>query len=221
MRIDWHNHRAFVYGVWEHEVVKTLSEEVARGSFVIDIGAHIGFYTLLLSKLVGANGKVIAFEPLSTNFRVLEENLRLNRCSQTQAINKAVMDRSYSMMVTLPAMEPFPGSVSLLADYGGDRVKVAAVSLDEFLADIDASVRLIKMDVEGAEEFVLRGARKTIEAFHPTLVMEVHHPEVAPEKHPAVVLLEDWQYKLRWINRWTWTSHLLAKWAGKSKRNLV
>ena len=75
MRVDWQIHRAFVYDSWEPEVTQAIDRTVKPGMIVVDIGAQSGFYTLLLSKRVGLNGKVIAFEPLPANYRLLDENL--------------------------------------------------------------------------------------------------------------------------------------------------
>src|SRR5882672_1432078 len=92
MKIDWNRHRSFIYGTWETAVVDALVDVVHSGNCVVDVGAHIGFYTLLLSKLVGPSGRVLAFEPLMWNFSVLYDNIRLNNCSHVTAINKAVLD---------------------------------------------------------------------------------------------------------------------------------
>ena len=212
MRIDWNRYRSFVYGTWEPDVVRTLAKLVSPGDAVLDIGAHIGFYTLLLARLVGPKGQVVAFEPLPGNFEILAENIRLNQCSQVRAINKAVMGSGGKLEVTLSQDEPLPGGTSMLNDHGGQQVAVDAVSLDEFFGSARVPLSLIKMDVEGAEEQVLRGGRKTIESLHPTLVIEVHHFDCQREEHPVLALLRDWHYELRWVNRWALTSHLVAQW---------
>jgi len=214
MKIDWNRHRSFVYGTWEPEVVKALSEVVSPGDVTLDIGAHIGFYSLLLARLVGPTGQVIAFEPLPGNFKILAENVELNHCSQVRAINKAVLRRKSTMAITIPHDQPLPGSVSLFTDYGGQTVVVEAVSLDEFVREARVPVNFIKMDVEGAEELVLHGGWRTIESHHPTLMIEIHHSNCEREKHPAVGLLQERRYEVQWVNRWPLTSHLLAKWRG-------
>ncbi|MGC2280676.1 MAG: hypothetical protein WA603_11710, partial [Candidatus Acidiferrales bacterium] len=75
MRVDWQIHRSFAYGTWEPEVVQAVQQEVTAGMNVLDLGAQSGFYTLLLSRLVGPEGRVFAFEPLPANFRLLDENV--------------------------------------------------------------------------------------------------------------------------------------------------
>jgi len=212
MKLDWQKHRSLVYGNWEPEVVEAIVREVEPGGFVLDIGAHIGFYSLLLSKKVGPHGRVVAFEPFPANFDVLEENLRLNQCKQVLAVKKAVMDCSCELKVSVPAGEPLPGVFSVVGSEGADQVLIEAVSLDDFLSTNGLPVAFIKIDVEGAEEQVLRGAKKTLASFHPTVLLEVHHGPFPPEQHPAIALLSAQDYSLTWIDRLDYTSHVLAKW---------
>ena len=82
MKIDWQRHRSFLASTWEPAVVNAIAEVVKPGSYAVDIGAHIGFYTLLLSKLVGHQGHVPAFEPSPWNFSVLAENVKINDCNR-------------------------------------------------------------------------------------------------------------------------------------------
>ena len=218
MKLDWQRHRSLAYGTWEPQVVDTIIREVKPGSFALDIGAHIGFYSLLLSKQVGPHGRVVAFEPFPPNFEVLQENLQLNGCKQALAIKKAVMDCSSELVVSVPDDEPLPGAFSVVGTGGPRQIAIEAVSLDHFLSDNSEPVAFIKLDVEGAEERVLRGAGKTITSFHPTILLEVHHGPFPPEQHPAVAILQAHGYSLTWIDRLDYTSHLLAK--GKALRNL-
>jgi FkbM family methyltransferase len=212
MKVDWSHHRSFIHGTWEPEVIQTIQEVVSEGSFAIDIGAHIGFYTLVLSRLVGPAGRVIAFEPVPKNFSILEENVAMNGCSHVKVIKKALLEESRRVMANAPDNEPLPGSVSVFTDYGTDATSVEATTLDEFMHFQKARVDFIKMDVEGAENLVLQGAKFTIEAQHPTMVIEVHHFDGSPESSPVLGQLEAWGYQTRWINRWEATSHLLAMW---------
>ena len=77
--MDWQLHRSFAYGSWEPEVVGSIQKHAMPRTRVLDIGAQSGFYSLLLSRLVGPNGMVFAFEPLPASFRILEENMRMNK----------------------------------------------------------------------------------------------------------------------------------------------
>ena len=210
MRIDWSKHRSFVYGTWEPHVVEALVQAVEPGTVAVDIGAHIGFYTLLLSKRVGQSGLVVAFEPLPPNFRVLRENLQLNFCPHVRAVNKAVTDRPGRLEATIPREEALPGSVSLFADYGGEPVVIDTVTLDEFVRGLTTPVHFIKIDVEGAEDVVLAGAIETIKSCHPKMIIELHHFNFPREQHPVLPMLREFGYKLRWLNQWDLTSHVMA-----------
>ena len=106
MRVDWQIHRAFIYDSWEPEVTQAIDQTVVPGMTVADIGAQSGFYTLLLSRRVGAKGQVIAFEPLPANYRLLEENLRLNNIENVIVRREAVADRTGALNFQFPSDEP-------------------------------------------------------------------------------------------------------------------
>lgn len=210
MKIDWQRHRSFLAGTWEPRVVNAIVEIVKPGSHVVDIGAHVGFYTLLLSKLVGSEGVVLAFEPLTWNFSVLIENVKINGCKQVKPINKAVLDRPCKLAANICNDGPLPGSISFSALDEPVGSGVEAVSLDEFIQDKRLVVHFLKIDVEGSESLVLKGAARTIEANHPTMVIEIHHFEGSPQDSPVLLQLKQWGYNTRWLDRENLTSHLLA-----------
>jgi FkbM family methyltransferase len=210
MKVDWSHHRSFVYGAWEAAVVNVLAGVVRPETCAVDAGAHIGFYTLLLSKLVGPRGRVLAFEPLPSNFSVLCENIRLNSCAQVEAINKALLDRTCRLEASVPDGQPLPGSVSFTKCGGAKRITASSVSFDDFMSDRQHPVHFIKVDVEGSESLVLKGASRTIEANHPAMIVEVHHFDGLRDSSPVIGQLRLWGYKTRWLTRWKLTSHLLA-----------
>lgn len=211
MKIDWQRHRSFVYGTWETEVVNAMQELVQPGTCVVDIGAHIGFYTLVLSKFVGPSGRVLAFEPLPGNFSVLSENIRLNHLHQAEAVPKAVLDRSCELSADMFDDGPLPGSVPFSTPRSSTQPHVSAVALDDFLENESAPpVKFMKVDVEGAESLVLKGASRTITTYHPALIIEIHHFGSSADKSPVLDTLHDWGYSTQWLNKWKDTSHLLA-----------
>ncbi len=106
MRVDWRMHRSFAYGSWEPEVVEVVRQYVKPGMTALDIGAQSGYFSLLLSKLVGPGGNVIAFEPLPANFRVLEENVHLNGLTNVTVRREAVAEHSGEMSFEFPSDEP-------------------------------------------------------------------------------------------------------------------
>ena len=211
MKVDWSRHRSFVSGSWEPTVVNAIAKVVQPGTCAVDVGAHIGFYTLLLAKLVGSHGKVFAFEPLPWNFAALSENVQINNCAQVELINKALLDHACELQANVPDGEPLPGSVSFSTPDEKKHVRAAAVSLDDFLCPSEQPVQFMKIDVEGAESLVLQGACKTIEENHPAMMIEVHHFDGSqPDDSPVIGQLQRWGYKIQWLNRWKETSHLFA-----------
>lgn len=215
MKIDWHRHRSFIYGTWEPDIVQVIKREVSAGMVALDVGSHIGFYTLLLARLVEPHGQVVAFEPLPQNFKLLVENLQLNHLQHVQPINKAVTDHSGTVELHLDESNPLPGESTIMSGgcRGGATITVAGTTLDEYVADLGKPVSFIKIDVEGAEELVLRGALQTIEQYYLTLLVELHAFN-KPEDHPVIALLEAYNYQIQWVDNLTITAHILATYRG-------
>jgi FkbM family methyltransferase len=216
MKVDWSRFRAFAYGTWEPEIVKAITEIVHEGFVAIDVGAHLGYYALVLSRLVGSNGKVIAFEPIPLNFRILSENIELNHCKNIRAVDKAVSDRS-GRCEGAPPVETNSGSFSLIKKEGAPTIAVDAISLDDFLKDWDCPIDFIEIDVEGAEGLVIEGARKTIESYRPILLVEIHHFGAHLESSEVPRQLTELGYQLEWLLKWKDTSHVLATWKGHTR----
>jgi FkbM family methyltransferase len=212
MRVDWQLHRSFAYGSWEPEVVQSIQDHVHSGMRVLDIGAQSGFYSLLLSRLVGPAGMVFAFEPLPANFRVLEENLRLNGIQNVMIRQEAVSDFSGNISFEFPREEVSLIAGPLLESDNLGAFQVPAISLDDFVRQTGQPIQFIKMDVEGAETAVLRGAVQTLKAFRPAMVVELHHDHPQDGLHPAITLLEQLGYQIEWLNEVAYRSHIFARW---------
>jgi FkbM family methyltransferase len=215
MRIDWQRHRGFIYGTWEPDVVTAICGIVQPGWVAVDVGAHIGYFALILARLVGPEGSVFAFEPVPSNFHALEENLSLNQITQVQAINKAVFDKSGQLELKVLDGAGLPDHASIDDTRGVRSITVESISLDDFFAQRKRPIDFLKMDVEGAEGSVLQGARKLIAADHPIMEIEIHYFDGHPENNPVPEMLQDWGYQIRWIDQSeNWTSHLMANWPG-------
>ncbi|HTU34325.1 MAG TPA: FkbM family methyltransferase [Candidatus Acidoferrum sp.] len=211
MKLDWQKHRSFAYGTWEPEVVSAVSQFVTPGMSAIDVGAHGGFFALLLARLVGPLGKVIAFEPLPANFRILQHNIGMNALENVIAEPLAVSGYSGELAFEVP-----PEDSSLLAGPFADTdercaVSVRCVALDEYCARKQLRPGFIKVDVEGAETDVLDGAERIIREFHPAMMIELHEFE-NPEDHRIVVHLRAMGYAVEWVGEISYTAHFLARW---------
>jgi FkbM family methyltransferase len=219
MRVDWQLHRSFAYGSWEPEVVRSIQYHVQSGTRVLDIGAQSGFYSLLLSRLVGPEGMVFAFEPLPANFRILEENLSLNSIQNVTVRREAVSDFSGDLSFEFPHEEASLIAGPLLESDNVGTFQVPAISLDDFVHQTGQPIQFIKMDVEGAETAVLRGGAQTLRTYHPSLVVELHHDHPQEGLHPAVPFLKELGYQIEWLNEVGYRSHIFAHWIPNSTRS--
>jgi FkbM family methyltransferase len=128
-----------------------------RGSVFVDIGANIGYYTLVSSNLVGSSGRVHAIEPIPSTIAILKANVKLNDCSNVIIHEVAAWSSKGKLVLRVP--RSWYGSASFLCN--GVSVTVDTVTLDELLQNEDF-VDCMKFDVEGAELEVLRGAKSTL-----------------------------------------------------------
>jgi FkbM family methyltransferase len=150
--------RAFLLfsGRWEETETRLFSSLVKEGMTVVDIGANIGYYTLLAARLVGPEGRVHAFEPSPENFALLSRNVDVNGYKNVVLIPKAVSDRSGT--ATLRIDRASSGGHSLSNFRGGaDSIEVETISLDDYFANGTETVGVLKMDAEGAEVAILDG----------------------------------------------------------------
>jgi FkbM family methyltransferase len=163
-------------GSYEHAKRVTFEQTVREGDVVCDVGAHVGFYTLLSSVLVGPGGKVFAFEPVPRNLKYLRRHIGMNRLVNVTVVEAAVTDHSGE-----GSFEEQPDTTQGRLSEGGSLL-VPTVSLDElWLAGKVPTPRVIKIDVEGGEMSVLAGARSLLEARRPILFLSTHGPEVHGE----------------------------------------
>ena len=210
MCIDWNRFRSFVYGTWEPEVLQVVTSTIKPGMTVIDIGAHIGYYSLLFAKCVGSAGRIFSFEPLPGNFALLQKNIQLNNLHQVTTFNQAIFSSNREITLTVPDDQPNPGSGSAYIHGGAQEFRVEAISVDAFCEESAIRPDILKMDVEGAEYEVLMGARETISRCRPKLLIELHHFDGNLAAHPVPDLLAGWGYGIQWIERWELTSYILA-----------
>lgn len=210
MYIDWAQYRSFVYGTWEPEIVRPILSNVGEGMTAIDIGAHIGYYTLLLAKCVGPSGRVISFEPLPANFGRLRQNIEVNSLRQVQAYPQALFSHCAELELSGPDNESYPGTASLVREVGAKRMRVEAVTLDRVVNGQGLRPDFVKIDVEGAEYDVLLGAKETITGVRPKMLIELHHFDGDAHSHSVPKLLTSWGYAIHWIQRWPLTSHIWA-----------
>src|SRR6266404_2800894 len=149
-----------------------LEEVLSQGKVFIDVGANFGVYTLVASRLVGATGKVIALEPTAQSFETLRQNIALNHFSNVRAFQVALTQSSGKAWL-YHGWDPVGNSLGMDPLRGDEGEEVQTESLDNLLEDNGIGrVDDIKVDVEGAEELVLRGATKTLTSNRPVIIFE-------------------------------------------------
>ena len=163
---------------YEHRVTATLTRLLRRGGVFIDVGAHIGRYTLLASKRVGSEG-VVALEPIPENYKVLIENIKRSRVNNVIALLIAAWNISTILEFVVPPGRSAATAKELHHFSGlqlrGYKIRVKAVDLDTLLLRMLklSRVDVMKIDVKGAEIEVLKGAREVMERYRPKMVVEV------------------------------------------------
>ncbi len=179
------------HGYWlgSYELKKRLAfeREVQPGSVVYDIGANVGYFSLLAATLAGPEGRVIAFEPLPRNILYLHQHIQINNLENIEVIEAAVSDRNGQAYFNLGASNAM-GHLSAEGE-----LKVQMVALDAMLAEgklIPPDV--MKIDVEGAEYAVLHGAKTLLENHRPLLFLDTHDRKA---HHSTVALLDDLGYR--------------------------
>jgi FkbM family methyltransferase len=145
--------------IWEPAETLVLQRMLRPGMRVVDVGAHVGYYSVLFSRAVGAAGEVIAFEPEPRNRQLLQANLLLNDCGNVRVDARAVSRQTGR--ATLHLSRTNFGDHRLQPVAGRESIEVETVALDELLHA--AIPDFIKMDTQGAEPAVLAGMRGLIE----------------------------------------------------------
>jgi FkbM family methyltransferase len=197
--------RRFYYHCYEAPEARFLERWLRPGDGVADVGAHVGFFTLLSARLVGANGSVSAFEPIPATFARLRDNVAANGYDQVSLVEAAVTDAPGHVSLGFP-QERLVGystsDYSIGADIGA--IEAAAVTLDEALAD-RPPLRLLKIDAEGAERQVLDGARTLLQERPPeAILLEVNHQMLGRHGSAGddvLGLLESFGYRIRALRR--------------------
>lgn len=150
--------------------IALISQLVSDGDTVIDVGANVGHYTLHLAKCVGAQGRVVAFEPIPQTFNILSSNVRAMHAYNVTLLNMAASSARGSACMDLPTLESGLENYYQAAIGSAGRYRVMCMPIDDMQLP---EVKLIKIDAEGHDWEVLKGAEQTIMRSRPTLVVEI------------------------------------------------
>jgi len=222
--LDLKGEKDYWLGTYEMPLQAALKELVKAGMVCYDVGANIGYVSLMLARLSGETGKVVAFEALPDNVKRWVANVDLN----------GLMDRTelYPLAVTqwgTPArflvhasagmgkLEGSPGRAD--STMYKKTIEVPSISLDQFIYQ-QGNVKpdLVKMDIEGGEVFALPGMERTLKEHHPILLLELHGPEAS---RFTWEFLKGLGYQISWmkpdfppvesLDQLEWKSYLVAR----------
>lgn len=173
-------------GKWQPEVWDSVSPVLSQGSVFLDVGAHIGYFSLKASVRVGPTGHVVAFEPNPETLKLLRDNIAVSKAANVIVEPIACTDREQTLtLYAAPIVNT--GASSFSSQNANQSIKeaprpyqVRGRPIDDVVRELNLTrVDAIKIDVEGAEAYVLRGASNTLKRFHPTLVVEVMADQLA------------------------------------------
>lgn len=170
----------FTYAIGtEAAAPRFFEREIRKGMTVWDLGGNKGQMALLFALLVGAEGRVVTFEPAAQEVGALRENVALNPAARIEVVEAAVSDRSGHLSFQYTPDLPTQGKLAEVEPTytsTGDPITVAAVTLDELL-DTTPVPHVMKVDVEGAAAAAFRGGTRLLSEVRPNLYIELHGPE--------------------------------------------
>ncbi|RLV01329.1 FkbM family methyltransferase [Streptomyces griseocarneus] len=171
----------YLFGVWEPHMTHWLRRRLRPGDTFVDVGANVGYFSLLASRLVGDQGRVVAVEASPAVHENLLRQARLNDCRNLRTVNAAVADEQGTLSIALASNHNL-GAASIVP-YDGPTTatfEIEARPLPELLTSEEiAKARVIKVDVEGAEGAVVRGMLPLLDRLRPDAEITV---EVTPER---------------------------------------
>jgi FkbM family methyltransferase len=221
MLLDLKAEKDYWLGTYEPQLQATIQELVLPGQIAYDIGANIGFMTLLFAQCVESTGHVYAFEALPANLQRLRDNIALNAVDyRVTIISAAVNDRSSS---TKFYIGPSPGTGKLVKSAGRstityrESIEVEGISIDDFIYQSgNPAPDILKIDIEGGEVLALPGMSRMLHEKRPVVMIELHGQEAArvgwdllkkenyrichmAADFPPILVLQEIDWKSYWV----------------------
>lgn len=198
--LDLQSEKDYWLGTYELELQSALHKLVKPGMTAYDVGANIGYISLILARLVGETGQVFAFEALPANTERWKTNVQLNGLSDRMHLFSGAVSNStapvHFLVHTSGGMGKVVGSAGRENIYQNE-IEVAGTSLDDFIFNLgNPSPQVVKMDIEGGEVLALPGMHRLLAEKHPILLMELHGHE---SSQVAWQILTGLGYKICWM----------------------
>lgn len=152
-------------GHWELWITEAIRSMICDGMHVVEVGANVGYYTVLMAHSIGESGRLVAFEANPEIFGCLHQNVEINGyVSRVALVNQAVTEKTGK--TTFSKLRRHLGSSSII-DFSSeflryyqdevDRIEVSTISLDDYFSGADQRIDLVKIDAEGSEPYILDG----------------------------------------------------------------
>jgi FkbM family methyltransferase len=198
MLLDLKSEKDYWLGTYELELQAAITDLVLPGQVIYDIGASIGFMSLLFAMKTGLNGHVYAFEALPANIERLTDNIELNSFQERVTVVKAAVQVNSGKTDFYPGPSSATGKVAGSAGRSAieyqPSIQVEGVAIDEFIYTSGNPIpEIIKIDIEGGEILALPGMSRLLHRNHPILLVELHGPEAA---HTTWELLNKEDYRI-------------------------
>ncbi len=162
---------------YELHIINFINDYLKKDMTAIDIGSHIGLMSVIMSKLIGNNGRCYSFEPTKATFKILKKTINLNNCLNIIAYEKAISDFTGKTCFFIANLEAHNANslVNNHRNINEHSVEVQVITIDEFVTQNNIPrIDFIKINAEGAENSILKGGLRTIERFHPYIVLSLH-----------------------------------------------
>lgn len=200
IQLDMQVDKDYWLGTYEPELQRALNKIIPSGAVIYDVGANIGYVSLLLAKAGGAESKVYAFEALPSNVKQLRRNVELNHAEACISVIPSAVTASsgpvHFLVHASGGMGKAIGSAGRDDPYQAE-VVVDGISLDDFVfKQGNPPPQVIKMDIEGGEVLALPGMARLLTEMRPIMIMELHGPE---SSRVAWETLSSAGYRICWL----------------------
>lgn len=171
---DWIQQIIYFLGEYEEAEIRFVESRLQPGDVFVDAGANFGLFSLAAARRTGSEGRVYAFEPYTPNYHRLVHHVKLNALSRIITERMALSQHEGTVAVGVERSEYNSGMASMFAGDDAASEMVQTIRLDTYLENHqERSVRMIKIDLEGAEYAALEGMKRTLAKYHPDVLIEI------------------------------------------------
>lgn len=197
---------------FEYKVFNYIYENISDGDIAVDVGANVGMVSLFMSSIVGKKGRVFAIEASNRNSKVLNKNIEINNIENITVINYAVSDSEKEIFMKSPKGDNNDALLTMTNDtddgFGEPSVSLTFDKIVEMWSI--KNVKLIKIDIEGAELLFFKGAENFFKGNKPFLIFEtldIYCERFGYSSIDVLVMVYSWGYKVKQLDIETWVAY--------------